>query len=402
MAVTITKQPQAYMPAFNDQYFEFTSNQTAQDGFFFDVRCEELETGRTQRYLIAAENGTTGAKFNARVFAQAGITSQLNDYDNTEAWRNYNQLGSIRVNIGETYDASPDYYAGTDVDYKVWNGCFRGQDFKNLNHQSWIFNAPTDNTSILSSELQEKVVNDQSTFIHLINRNSDLLESIIIRFRDSNLNSLGTIGIDNPYSGLGYFEDEYLMIDVGPNRLLTYAGGLVSGTPFPTGTVYYDVELFWDNGVTTQLAFKKRYELICEPTFTVYPIHYLARSGSFDTCLFSKQSLKIDSNEKTNVVKYRYSNSSVTNPQVFMDETVLNNLTTERFRLNTFPLSEEELEKYRELVDSSVWYMETASGVFTPVVCEDTNYEVLKRHNRRQRILSATFKLANANSRQSI
>lgn len=403
MAVTVNKQPQAYMPAYNDQYFEFTSDQTGQDNFVFEIRCEELETGRTQTYRVPVVNGTTGAKFNARAFSSAGITSQLNDYDNTEAWRNYNLLGSIRVNIGETYDDSPEYHPGSDYDYKVWNGSFRMMTFKDLSHNSWVFNAALDVTSILSSTVQERVVSDQSTFIHLINRNADLLESMIVRFRDSQLNDLGTIGINNPFSGTGYVEDEYLCIDVGPERIQTYAGGLVSGTPFPSGTVYYDVELFWDNGVTTELAFKKRYELICEPTFTVYPVHYLSRSGAFDTCLFSKQSLKIDSNDKTKVSRYRYlGGNDATNGQAFMDDTVLTSLNTERFRLNTFPLSVDEIEKYRDLIDSSVWYLETASGEYTPVVCDDANYEVLKRHNRQQKILTANFRLAHSDNRQSL
>lgn len=405
MSVTINKNPQGYMPAYNDNYFEAESDQTAQPGFMFDVRLEELETGRTQEYRIPPIYGTNEIRFDAGPFARAGLTSRLMDYDNSQGWRNYNRLGSIRVNIGETYDGSPEYHAGSNFDYKVWNAQFRKQYFKTYNQNNWIFNADTNNVKVLSSTVKEKVVANQSTFIHLINRNAAYLEGIRITYRDINLNTISSSIIYNLSAGSGLFEDEYLCIDIGPNRIQTYDGGIVTGAPFPTGTVYYDAELAWANGspLSNQYEqFIKRYQIVCEPTFTVYPIHYLSRSGAFDTCLFSKQSLKIDSNEKTNVLSYRYlGGNDSTNGQAFMDDTVLSSLTTERFRLNTFHLNEDEIEKYRELIDSTVWYMEVSAGEYVPVVCEDASYEVKLRHNRGQKILTANFKMANKDGRQN-
>lgn len=126
------------------------------------------------------------------------------------------------------------------------------------------------------------------------------------------------------------------------------------------------------------------FEIICEPLYTVYPVHFLNKYGGFETKLFSKVSRKTYPVKKSDYGKLAYnvdSNGVVTtkNSNGVYNETrsVYASQFEEKMVLNSDFITDQEYIWLAELVFSPMVYLEDG-GYFFPVKITDSNYEPKK------------------------
>jgi hypothetical protein len=127
MAVTVQSQPAIYVPSYNNQWFVATSTQVAQPNFKYRVVMTDLISG----YTITEDynpNPSNELEIDVSKFSELNMLNYLpaNQY----GWKKcIGASRKIRVNIGEYYGTTPAYYAGSNIDYIVWNGALELFDF---------------------------------------------------------------------------------------------------------------------------------------------------------------------------------------------------------------------------------------------------------------------------------
>lgn len=132
-------------------------------------------------------------------------------------------------------------------------------------------------------------------------------------------------------------------------------------------------------------------ELICEPKYTNYSVHFLNRYGGWDTHFFTKVSRKSIEIQKSEFGKLPYTISNAGVPEYYNSNKVYNELRSvyasqykEKLVLNSDNLSDEEYKWLQDLILSPMVYIEMTSGsdvYFVPCVIAASDYEVKKGVN---------------------
>lgn len=125
-------------------------------------------------------------------------------------------------------------------------------------------------------------------------------------------------------------------------------------------------------------------DIVCEPKFTVYTLHFLNRFGGFESRDFTKLSRKGVDIERKDFGKLPYTVNasgevSYKNANNVYNETrsVYSSQYKEKMVLNTDIVTDEEYTWLADLVLSPMVYMEM-EGYFIPVVITQNNYEFKK------------------------
>jgi hypothetical protein len=142
-----------------------------------------------------------------------------------------------------------------------------------------------------------------------------------------------------------------------------------------SATKYYTVEL------ESQTY---RINLICEPLYETYAVHFMNQYGVFETKLFSKVSRKKYKIEKKDFGKLNYTVDSSgivsyknSNNVYNESRSVYSVLMEEKLTLNSDFITNEEYLWLAELIFSPMVYLQDGSN-FYPVVISETDYEPKK------------------------
>lgn len=402
--ITISNRPKDYSPAFNSLMFEFTSDQTAQPNFFYYILCTDELTGFTQVYKKPVEQGSF-QYFDASVFAADFIESELRPTTGNPlsyGFKTYNLVRPITVNIGESYDGSPEIHSGTDEVVNVWNASLYKRDFFTYQEAEWIFELGS--PAILSSLVDEDVYEDYSTFIHLINKGSSGFVGLKIESLSNTGSVLQTSYIPNPYYGESPVEHEYLCIDVGVRSLSLINSGLVTGTYPPLAANAYAYNVYvGDSDSPSVYTLKKTYTIKTCSNFDVYVIHYLARSGAFDTIVFDKNTYRSIDVTKEEFDQYYYQQANISNnenSQAFGVTKQTNVVEEETLNLNTGWITADQRAKYAELISSTLCYWDRGTDGMLEVRPTKRSWDVTKRVKGKKENLFCEFKIASKESRQ--
>lgn len=401
MAVVVHQQPQAYMPAFNQHWWVATSNQTAQPGFRYTIVVTDTISSATQTYQIPADpNGKL--VFDSSVFARNLIEHYIpvNEY----GWKQAS-IREIEVNIGESYDGSPEYHAGSDLTYYTWNGVIDFLDFQSYDYKDYTY-APTESRrNILSSTIDEDTFEDRSHYLYLIGREPDKFLGITIETYDENGNVISYSDINSYASSPGY-RDNYICIDIGLKGITNIAPGDISAGDSPIivgGESYYKVYERYNDGITGNITLLKTMHIKCEPTFPVYTIHYLAKNGNFQTVHFNKLSDIRKSKQDTTYsqVPYTLTGNSYGYEYESGLQKVLSTETRKTLTLNTDWINEEKMSLYMDLFDSPIIYLDSGSSIgYASLRCLTNDMQETKRYNKRIFNLTCEFEYNHVNSRQ--
>jgi hypothetical protein len=162
------------------------------------------------------------------------------------------------------------------------------------------------------------------------------------------------------------------VLNVTPNAI-----NLLSANKINAGTSYYIVNVGGESF---------RYNIICEPQYDIYELHWLNQYGGYDTKLFTKVSRTNASVQRSSfgVLPYTVDSGggvSYYTGQVY-NETIHNyaNQFTERLTLNSNFLTDAEYEWLYDLLVSTQVYI-YQNGYFKSVTITDNNYELKKRVN---------------------
>ncbi len=382
MSVTINQQPSGYQPVYSPLIFEATSTQIAQPNFVYRVICTDLITSATLTEDIEQAPVTGELIFDASNFAKQYVKNYAPN--NVYGFQKCTDaIRKIRVNIGEYYGTTPTYYAGTNIDFIVWNGCVEFLDYPSYTSTDYVYKNSTSNFKYITSDTYNSLSNyytsnrvtytDKSHFLYCLSSEDNDLEFIRINAYDSSGTLLHYSDIANPYEAGTTYTDKYVCIDVGHKGLSQISSGLVTGTyPIITGSVaYYDVIDAYTQPPATARKNVSRIYIESECRFDLTTVHYLDKKGNFETLHFPKKSEVSLTSDKTYYKQNPYTlSSNVWSYSTFKaNERVLNSSSQKVYKINTDWLSKELAAMHSFISASSQVYVDMGSTIgLIPIV----------------------------------
>jgi hypothetical protein len=395
MAITTNQQPSTYTPAFNGQWFESTSTQIAAANFTYTVKCTDMITSGTNTYTIKKRLDNKMV-FDASNFSKNYIkhyvpNNQYGFLKCTDAVR------KIRVNVGETYGTIPAYASGANIDYYVWNGVQKWQDWPSYSSTPYLWDAT--NYYTLGDHQSITTYSDRSNFLYFLGT-SNSPASIYVDTYDASGTFIATSVIANNVAVSDY-TDRFVCIDIGHKGMSNVASGVVTGAyPIITNQVAsYNV---WSDVLHT--ALHRVVTIGCEAIYTPYVLHFLDRDGNFETLNCSKLSETTVQAEKTSYRKNPYTLTSNTYAysNFTQQEVVMNSTTTTRMKLNTDFLTETQADLYRYIISSPRVYLDMGSSVgLVPVKVTTNNWVVNKKWNNKLFQVQLDIELTNIDTFQN-
>ncbi len=176
------------------------------------------------------------------------------------------------------------------------------------------------------------------------------------------------------------------------------------------GAINNNTPNFIDDGVeyyTVQLGANSvyRYDVICEPRYEKFNIHFLNKYGGFDTKLFSKVSRKVINIAKKGYGKLSYKIDGYGVPQYFTNN-VYNDISpiytsqyTEQIALNSDFVNDAEYIWLQDLMVSPIVYIEI-NGYYIPIDIAERSFEVRKTINDKLTNITITAVLGGTYSAQ--
>lgn len=414
MAITIKQQPQAYTPAFSEQVFVALSNQTASANFIYTVKVTDMITGDVVTYPVA-KRPDNYLVFDAQEFAQSYFDPDsdtvphyipMNEY----GWKQCTGIRKIRVNIGETYGSTPAYIPGSNIDYIVWNGIILYKDFPSYDLDTYVFRRSTTNLAYLTRKMDDVTFPDRSSFLYVITTEAGDITELEIKTYNSAGSIIGSSSIANPSEALTTYSSKYLCIDVGHKGLSEISSGLVTGTfPIITDSVaYYTVSTVAETGgpPSETVDLVKTIRIGCEPRYPVYTVHFLSKSGAFETINFSKRNDIESQVTKTTMRRdpHRFNASAETytyspsTPQ----EYVLSILEKETLKLSTDFLTQDQADLFKQIIKSSYVFLDTGSeDDYLALRVSTSSLKPYIKNNEKLYQLVIDFELAHVNTAQT-
>lgn len=404
MAITIIAQPQGYQPAYKQQWFTASSNQVAQQNFEYTVICTDLISGGVSIKQIPARPDTL-CVFDAGVFSEQFIKDDNYIPINLYGWQIATGVRKIRVNIGETYGATPAYTAGSNIDFIIWNADDEWLDFSEYDMDDFVYDSATTNFKYFAGVLNDLTFVDRSNYIYTLTKTSGDLDEIQIATFDKNGVFIANSAIPNPLAGLGTYEDWYYCIDVGLKGLTNISALLVTGA-FPIITASVASYKIYDNSsyIIGPPILIKTLTLGCQGMYEPMVVHYLANNGAFNTASFNKIWNSLDDIQTTEFTQntagilpggaygYNYSDSPIK---------TLSTTTKTKLILRTDWLSDDQVNKYKDCWSSPVLYLDNGSEKgYISLRRATAQYQNLPHYSKKLVQLEMEFFYSHTNSRQ--
>lgn len=215
-----------------------------------------------------------------------------------------------------------------------------------------------------------------NSFVPYFNYSASNTVSVTVTLYDINNNVISTKTANETIGELEYIG----IINIGVSGINEFMSGTGSVTD---DTAYYTVSLT----SLLQPAQTIRVDLLCEPKYTVYTLHFLNRFGGFESRDFTKVSRKTIDIEKKDFGKLPYSVNASGEVSYYNSNNVYNETRSvyssqyaEKMVLNTAALTDSEYTWLGDLILSPMVYIEM-DGYFIPIVISQNNYEFRKSIN---------------------
>ena len=387
MAITTHQIPDGYTTGYNDQIYVVSSNQVGNSDFQYKFVCTDDITSSSITYTVPKYPVTAQGIFDAKIFSKKYLKHYIpnNQYGwqvCTDAFRKI-EVEFREYYGGNTVAASPPL---TD-DYFIWNGVLRTKDWVNYNSSDYVYTNNNVSPSVLNhitlnKIYRQKTFENKSLFLYFL-CDASPITGIQIDTYDANGSFIATSTIANPFSIPANYTEQYVCIDIGHKGLSQISSGLVTGAyPIITSNVVsYNIS---DTSLINQ-TFYAEIDIECEPTYDVYPVHYLSTTGAFETVYFNKASILSERAEKTYYRQnpYRLVGNTYSYDTFTPHERVLASAGQEALQLNTDWLTEAEIAVHRELYTSPLVYVDFGLDGLVPYKVIDTEVQVLKDFNQK-------------------
>lgn len=400
MAITTNQQPNAYCPAHSPMIFEALSTQIAQPNFTYTIIVTDLITSTAQTYPVEQAPVTGELVFDAREFVKDFIKNYIPN--NVYGFQKCTDaIRKIRVNIGETYGSTPTYYAGSNIDFIVWNAGLSWLEYPVYSSTSYVYKASTTNYKYLTTNVNPASATrykpdgvtyaDKSHFIYVLSSESGDVELFRINTYDSAGTLLGQYDITNPYNPGTTYTDKYVCIDVGHKGLSQISTPadytvITGSAPIITDSVaYYDIiDGYTAPPITARKTIQRIY-IGCEAKHDVFSLHFLDKHGNFEPLHFPKFSEITTKNKKTLYRQQPFTLTSSTwaYTRFTAHEKVMSTEEEQSYRITTDWMSETDANIFAHIIHSSVVYIDLGSSIgLVPVIVETNTLTRPKKWNQ--------------------
>jgi len=193
MAITLIQDPTSvspsrlHCPAYNDQWFTATSNQTAQPNFQFyittTIHYYNGTSWTTKVYNDALNNPPDGIlRFNVRSYTESFIKHHIPL--STSGWsRCTNGCLKVIVNVGERYGSTPTIYTGTNKTYYVWNAGLSFNEDVGFTPVNYI-NSNGSAFNLLNDQPDTRLNYYQNGYCYMIANGDDVFKQAIVNTTD--------------------------------------------------------------------------------------------------------------------------------------------------------------------------------------------------------------------------
>jgi hypothetical protein len=360
MALTITQYPLSKTPAYNDQWFIGSSNQTAISDFYYkiDFTCNSITL--TEK-VLPDPNGRF--VYNAKEKAKNFIEHYFNPNDVTIVEAT-NKAVSITLTVTEYYSGS--LKTPSTFTYIAFDGCLNEEDFANYLPNTFC------NTNLLGLPKQLNPADN------IVTPTTD----IWVHWFPKTPTGTGTYYVDVSINGSLY--DTITMASYNQNKIyvlnLGYQTLLDLGHTLAVGDVI--TWSFINNTGFDLLLFDYTYTVtnICSK-YDVTRLYYLSRSGRILYKQFSLASSKKMSKKTSNVRlgKGNVVSGIMVSNRYEREVHEVSNVTTYTNTLISDWISEAQNEALQELFDSPIVWQHDGTN-YIPVTITDTSFE-FKKHN---------------------
>jgi hypothetical protein len=214
--------------------------------------------------------------------------------------------------------------------------------------------------------------NAQFCFIPFLPTDDTTINLVIKSYNSGGLVATTT----RPFTPTAASSNEQQLFNAAPAAINAASPGFISDY-----IDYYTVE-FSTTNITDDSIY--RFNLVCEPKFEVFTIHFLNRFGGFESRDFTKVSRRKIDIEKKDYGSSAYAVSSGGIPQYYNDQKVYLETRSvyagawkEKMTLNTDILTDAEYEWLEDLILSPLAYVQIDDYLY-PLVMTDNNYEPRK------------------------
>lgn len=376
--ITLISQPTdfGYLPAYNPNWLYASSSNFAAANFVYRVIFEDLLSGETWTEDIEP-NPDDKLLIDIASYAASHMINYLPI--NTYGWKKCAGASrKIRYNVGEFYGAMPAYTAGTDRYYIAWNAGIDLIDERDYGAASYVYDSTTPNARWLTNTLTQKAFTDRSNLFYVLIQEGNLAD--VPEFEINTYTAAGVLvnssTIARPDYTTGLYTDQYVCIDLGVKGLNGLIAGQVAGSfPVLAGTeAYYTVT---DNTDALNPVVIKRYDISCQPKFTVYTLHYLKANGSYESLHFELASKESFTASQTTFKKNPYaliSNVMSLDPSIDFEKSQGVTIQT-KLNLLTDWLTQAEMELHADLFTSTDIKLDLGSSQgYIKVICETGGY----------------------------
>jgi len=351
MALTITQYPLSKTPAYNDQWFIGSSNQTAISDFYYkiDFTCNSITL--TEK-VLPDPNGRF--VYNAKEKAKNFIEHYFNP-TNTGLVEAVNKAVNITLTVTEYYSGS--LKTPSTFTYTAFDACLNEEDFANYLPSSYT-------TNILGLPKKLNLTDDIVTpltdvWLHFFKAHSVEISVNTTVLSTFSVTDIGKIYAYNVgYNGILALGHTLAVGDVVNVKILTpIGGGFFSISNYP-----YTV---------TNICSK----------YDVTRLYYLSRSGRVLYKQFSLASSKKMSKKTSNVRlgKGNVVSGIMVSNRYEREVHEVSNVTTYTNTLISDWISEAQNEALQELFDSPIVWQHDGTN-YIPVTITDTSFE-FKKHN---------------------
>lgn len=400
MAITVHQQPQLHTPAYNDQIFNISSNNTGQPNFKYvvDIVCN----GLTRRLKYNTHPTTGRAYFNIKRVVESHVFNLFNPLID-EIGFSSEMVKSVRVNFFEEYGTTPSVSAQLhSLTYYVWNASLDEYTFNN-----YLYTNTLTGTKLLSDaeKTLDSFINNFKTVNHDINSRYNFIfwhrgfgltsdaPRFIIECYNDNQAIIQTTKITNNYNDGSPVGELILYANVsnyGMNLLETNnSGDIISKSNGSLDIIPMNTRwcfCYFASAIDVPVSEVKCtvFNNICTK-FGSYNLHFLNTLGGWDVINLSMLSEQNLEKQTTTYEKDRY--SIVSNNFVYntYDSNTVNisTVVTESWKLQTNWISEKEALMLKSLFSSPHVVLEFPDNSIKSVKIKNNSYDIMNKNRKK-------------------
>jgi hypothetical protein len=372
MAITITTLPQDYTTASNPVVFEFSSTQTAQDGFSFLV--ELTVNGSVHSFHQVFPESSNFGKFDCSAILRTIVYSDLVS-DGSLSTPYTNAIATYSIRVIDKYGTPPievGSWTGLGSDLTVTNGSLRHADWLNYDFTIYDIASVTDPLflSLFPRTSKYYCGLTESMFVGTL-MTTGLASDLVVQLYDI---TGSTIAISIP---VALTASDMLVTDISPVSIV--ANTSITDANFST-CYYYKVYI--SQGLSSTESFEIYIDTECSQ-YTSRRLHWLNKLGVWDSYSFTKYS-----EEATSVKTFDYQkNQGVWSATNTFDYGLVNGSSfsgtktaSDTMTVNMDWIKEEKHNwLMRSLLESPSVYLEITQGVFEPVRVSTKKYTLKQK-----------------------